>query len=145
MYKTCNMLRSVFILLFVSALFAGCKKHTINKTERNIVKGEWVIRNFTEDGKDLTESGYSEYMFEFSEEGNVLARIQTLSVVVSGTWSSFKLDKKPVFGLHMNYPLESLSETWEILDSQKNSLTLTVTTTEGIKKTMVLFQEDDGE
>lgn len=139
------MLRSVFILLLVSSLFVGCKKHTINKTERNIVRGEWVIRNFTEDGKDLTESGYSEYKFEFSEEGNVLARIQTLSVVVSGTWSSFKSDKKPVFEFQMNNPLESLSETWEILDSQKNSLTLTVTTSKGVKKTMVLFQEDDGE
>lgn len=117
----------------------------INKTERNIVKGEWVIRNFTENGKDFTESGYSEYTFEFSEEGNVLARIQTLSVAVAGTWSSFRLDKKPVFELHMNYPLESLSEKWEILDSQKNSLTLTSTNSKGSKKTIVLYQEEDGE
>jgi hypothetical protein len=98
------------------------------------VKSEWVIRNYTEAGVDLTEKGYSEYTFKFTEEGNLTARIQTLSVVVLGTWSSFKTDKKPIFEMHMNSPLESLSEQWEILDSQKNSVTLTVTNSKGIKK-----------
>lgn len=139
------MLRAVCILLFISTLIIGCKKHTINKTERNIVKGEWVIRNYTENGKDLTESGYSEYTFNFDKEGNVIARIQTLSVVVIGTWSSYKEEKTPVFELHLNSPLDRLSEQWEILDSQKNSITLSVISDDNTKKTLVLFQENDGE
>lgn len=139
------MFRIVVILSLLMVLFTGCKKQTINKTERNIVKGEWVIRNFTESGKDLTESGYSEYRFKFTKDGNVTARIQTLSVVVTGTWSSYKSEKIAVFELHMHSPLESLSEKWEILDSQKNSLTFAATTKDGKKKSMVLYQEISGD
>jgi hypothetical protein len=139
------MFKKLFIVLFISVLFVGCKKHTINKTERNIIKGEWVIRNYTEDGKDLTESGYSEYTFDFNEDGSVVARIQTLSVAVIGSWASFKAEKTAIFELNMNNPLERLTEKWEILDSQKNTVTLSIVSSKGTKKTMVLYQEDDGE
>ncbi len=139
------MIRIIYITLFMSLLFVGCKKHTINKTERNIVKGDWVIRNYSEDGKDLTESGYSEYTFNFTKDGKVTARIQTLAVVVIGSWSGEKQEDKPVFDLQMNSPLTSLTEQWEILISQKNTITLSATYGENKKKTLVFYQIESEE
>jgi hypothetical protein len=132
------------MLSFVSALLIGCQKHAVNKTERNIVKGDWVIRNYTEDGIDLTNSGLTEYVFNFSKDGEVRATIKTLSVLVIGEWSALKSEKKAIFDLKMNSPLDRLTEQWEILVSQKNSISMSVTTKKGIKKSIVFFQENDG-
>lgn len=109
------------------------------------MKGDWVIRNYSEDGKDLTESGYSEYTFNFTKDGKVTARIQTLAVVVIGSWSGEKQEDKPVFDLQMNSPLTSLTEQWEILISQKNTITLSATYGENKKKTLVFYQIESEE
>ena len=131
--------RFTLILLMVSTLIISCKKHTINQIERSIVDGQWVIFNFTEDGKDLTASGYSEYIFEFSKDGKLQARIPTLGVALAGEWSTYKSEKEVIFELKVVSPLENINEKWIVQVSNKTSISLKATSIDGREKTMVFY------
>ena len=63
-----------YLFLFVILLFAstGCKKMTLNKTEKRLSDGTWSIYLYSENGNNLTEKGYSEYTFSFNGEGGMI-------------------------------------------------------------------------
>jgi hypothetical protein len=125
-------------MIAMSTLLASCKKIEINRIEKNIVEGEWSIYSFIENGKDQTDSGYSEYHFDFCENGDVVARIPTLGVLVAGKWEVKKSeDKDVVFVMNMNYPLDGMNETWHVMDDNKRSITLDCTSTKGYDKHLV--------
>lgn len=126
-------------MLVLSAVLTSCKKMEMNRVERNLSEGEWYIYSFIENGKDQTDTGYSEYHFTFDREGKVVAKIETLGVAVSGTWEVKKsADKEVVMEIAMNYPLQNLNETWDIVDENKRSVILKCTTQKGYDKQMVL-------
>ena len=132
------MRRFMILMVALSTVLSSCKKMEINRIERNLSEGEWFIYSFIENGKDQTDSGYSEYVFRFDKEGKVAARIQTLGVSVHGTWEVKKSDdKEVVLALTMNYPLQNLSETWNVTDENKRSIVLNCTSSKGYEKQMV--------
>lgn len=127
------------MLALTLVLFASCKKHTINRIEKDLTEGEWMITVYSEGDNVLTDKGYSEYTFQFSEDGKVDATIKTLSVCVNGTWSVYKQDKEVVVELNMMNPLNSLSEKWEVADRRRDNIDLRATSVKNVVK-RVVFQ-----
>ena len=128
--------------MVVSVFISSCKQHTVNQIERSVIEGEWVIFSFIEDGKNLTQTGYSEYIFEFDKNGDMFARIPTLGVVLPGKWSSFKAEKKVIFELKVISPLQNINEKWEVLVNNKSSISLKATAFDGKIKTMVINKKN---
>jgi len=120
-----------FMLMFVVVLFtfSGCKKWTLNKTEKCLTDGEWSIFLYSENGVNKTDKGYSEYTFTFNNEGGLNARISSLSVNLPGIYEMQKVDKTPVMKITIQNPLESLNEDWEIVDQNKSKVELRTTNT----------------
>jgi hypothetical protein len=127
-----------YVLLFLLILFAstGCKKMILNKTEKQLAEGEWMIYLYSEDGKNLTDKGYSEYTFTFNGDGNMNARISTLGVNLTGIYEMVKLDKLVVMRLTVQSPLDSINEDWEITDQNKSKVELR---TNNVKNKRLVF------
>lgn len=138
--KWVDMKRLMIFLVLITGLLASCKKHTINRIEDDIVEGEWMITVYSENDNVLTDKGYSEYSFDFSDDGTVMAKIHTLSICIPGKWSVYKSDGEVVFDLSMNSPLDhSLTEKWIVEDRRKDNLDLRIVGEKGIRK-RVVFQ-----
>ena len=102
------------LILFFAFLFAmsGCKKMTLNKTEKRLSDGEWEIYLYSENGVNLTDKGYSEYTFSFDGSGGINARIPSLGVNVVGIYEMKTVNKVPLMKIIMYNPLENLNEDW---------------------------------
>jgi hypothetical protein len=136
------MKRLMILAILMTGLLVSCKKHTINRIEDDIVKGEWMITVYSENEQVLTDNGYSEYSFIFSEDGNVRAEIRTLSIVVPGIWSVYKSEGEVVFELSMSSPLDhSLTEKWIVEDRRKDNIDLRVVGEKDIRKRVVFQQK----
>ena len=108
----------------------------LNKTEKQLAEGEWMIYLYSEDGKNLTDKGYSEYTFTFNGDGNMNARISTLGVNLTGIYEMVKLEKLVVMRLSLQSPLDSVNEDWEITDQNKSKVELR---TNNVKNKRLVF------
>ncbi len=114
------------LILFFALLFAmsGCRKMTLNKTEKRLSDGEWEIYLYSENGVNLTDKGYSEYTFTFDGSGGINARIPSLGVNVVGIYEMKIVNKVPLMKIIMYNPLENLNEDWEIEEQHKAKVEL---------------------
>ena len=132
----------MIVVVLVTGLLVSCKKHTINGIEDDIDEGQWMITIYSENDNVLTDKGYSEYSFDFSDDGSVVAEIHTLSISIPGNWSVYKSDGKVVLDLSMNSPLDhSLTEKWIVEDRTKDNLDLWIVGEKGIRKRVVFQQQ----
>ncbi len=83
------ILRSFIGVCLIMSIFS-CKK-SIDKLKENYVlgvltDGRWFLDNYTFNDADIT-SNFSEYEFQFYDNGKMDAINTTTASVVSGTWS----------------------------------------------------------
>ena len=84
-----TLIRSLIGVCFVVAVFS-CKK-SIDKLKEDYVLGvltggRWFLDNYTLNDTDITYN-FSEYEFQFYDNGKMDAINTTTSAVVTGTWS----------------------------------------------------------
>lgn len=104
-------------------VLASCRKYTINRIEESVTDGQWKVALFEDDGRDGTE-GFSEYVFDFNDDGTVVATIHSLNVIVHGIWSAEKADNCVDFKLYMEDPITELNRDWSVKDRKKSEIEL---------------------
>ena len=114
------MKKSVFALLLLSYLFAGCSKKAIQNAQSDmlmqvITDGTWYVFNYTEAGVDIT-ANFANYIFKFNANNTVDGSLN--GTVTSGTWSGSISTQTIVANFPgAGAPLSKLNGTWLIKDS----------------------------
>jgi hypothetical protein len=104
------------------------EKLKVSAVKSLVTQGKWKVNLYRDNGVDETNN-YTGYEFQFKPNGTVIAtKDETL---LSGTWRS-AVDKRKT-KLYMEFAsashLDELSEDWQIMSKNADSLELEDTTT----------------
>ena len=113
-------MKKLLPLLLGATLFIGCKKQVENVTEdlivQNMIKGQWVITQFTQSGNNVT-TNFSGYKFQFYSNKTVDAIKNGVkertgnwggSTTTMTTWVDFASAPAPII---------FLNGTWDVIDA----------------------------
>lgn len=111
----------LLFLLFTLLSGVQCKKVKEDLGRKFIIEamtnGQWIVQVFTDANVDIT-ADFTDYVFQFKEDGKVIAVNSSTSAQTTGTWEG-NVNDLTIFSNFpgASEPLLRLNDTWKITNN----------------------------